>query len=187
MRKIALFGTSADPPTAGHLAILQWLSENYDLVAVWASDNPFKEHQTTLEHRLQMLRLLISELNKDNIAVYEQLSDRRSLFSVQKAKEIWGDEVEYSLVIGSDLVAQIRRWYQAEQLLQQVTVLIIPRTGYPISLEDLEKLSKLGGKYKLIALDGPDVSSTSYPQNKEKEVIPDKIKDYIKQEKLYHE
>ncbi|MFN6300225.1 MAG: nicotinic acid mononucleotide adenylyltransferase, partial [Microcystis sp.] len=27
MLKIALFGTSADPPTAGHQAILKWLSE----------------------------------------------------------------------------------------------------------------------------------------------------------------
>ncbi|NEP57541.1 MAG: nicotinic acid mononucleotide adenylyltransferase, partial [Symploca sp. SIO2G7] len=27
--KIALFGTSADPPTAAHQAILSWLSHHY--------------------------------------------------------------------------------------------------------------------------------------------------------------
>ena len=43
--RIALFGTSADPPTAGHQKILRWLSEGYDRVAVWAADNPFKCHQ----------------------------------------------------------------------------------------------------------------------------------------------
>ena len=57
--KIALFGTSADPPTAAHQTILQWLSDHYDQVAVWASDNPFKENQTPLSHRMTMLALLI--------------------------------------------------------------------------------------------------------------------------------
>ncbi|MGB3262812.1 MAG: adenylyltransferase/cytidyltransferase family protein, partial [Microcoleus sp.] len=55
MQKIALFGTSADPPTAGHKTILSWLSQHFDWVAVWASDNPFKSHSTSLEHRSAML------------------------------------------------------------------------------------------------------------------------------------
>ncbi|NJM46313.1 MAG: nicotinic acid mononucleotide adenylyltransferase, partial [Alkalinema sp. RU_4_3] len=42
MLKLALFGTSADPPTLGHLAIVNYLSAKYDRVAVWAADNPFK-------------------------------------------------------------------------------------------------------------------------------------------------
>ena len=61
--RIALFGTSADPPTAGHQEILQWLSERYDWVAVWAADNPFKSHQTALLHRAAMLQLLITNIN----------------------------------------------------------------------------------------------------------------------------
>jgi nicotinate-nucleotide adenylyltransferase len=36
--KVALFGTSADPPTAGHQAIIRWLSEHFDHVAVWAGE-----------------------------------------------------------------------------------------------------------------------------------------------------
>jgi len=59
--KRTLFGTSADPPTAGHQAILSWLSERYDWVAVWAAD-PLKSHQTPLSHRGSMLRLLIERL-----------------------------------------------------------------------------------------------------------------------------
>ncbi|MDJ0680166.1 MAG: adenylyltransferase/cytidyltransferase family protein, partial [Xenococcaceae cyanobacterium MO_167.B52] len=89
--KIALFGTSADPPTAGHQTILHWLADNYDLVVVWASDNPFKEHQTTLQHRGKMLQIAIDEIEpkKHNIQLYQSLSDRRTLITVQKAREIW--------------------------------------------------------------------------------------------------
>ncbi|WP_041933597.1 nicotinate-nucleotide adenylyltransferase [Gloeothece verrucosa] len=187
MTKIALFGTSADPPTAGHQAILKWLSDHYDQVAVWASDNPFKDHQTSLEHRLEMLRLLISEIDppRDNIKVYEQLSHRRSLHSLEKAKEIWGEAADYSLVIGSDLVGQIRRWYRIEELFQQVKILIVPRPGYLIDDRDLEALHQLGGDYQIADLKVPGVSSTAYREEKDKTVVTQPIKDYIHQEKLY--
>jgi nicotinate-nucleotide adenylyltransferase len=185
--KIALFGTSADPPTAAHRAILQWLCDRYDWVAVWASDNPFKGEQTPLEHRMEMLRLSIEDINtpRKNIGVYEELSHLRSLLSVEKAKEIWGNEAEYTLVIGSDLISQMRRWYRIEELLKQVQILAIPRPGYPIKEEDLEALCSLGGKYSIANLEVPAVSSTAYRDNKDKDVIPGLVKDYINQKKLY--
>ena len=46
MTQIALFGTSADPPSIAHREILRWLCDRYDWVAVWASDNPMKPQQT---------------------------------------------------------------------------------------------------------------------------------------------
>ncbi|MDE5114158.1 MAG: adenylyltransferase/cytidyltransferase family protein, partial [Trichodesmium sp. St15_bin1_1] len=55
MTKIALFGTSADPPTVGHKMIIEWLSQNFDKAVVWVSDNPFKYHETSLEQRAIML------------------------------------------------------------------------------------------------------------------------------------
>ncbi len=187
MTKIALFGTSADPPTAGHQTILQWLGDRYDWVAVWASDNPFKKHQTSLKHRMAMLRLLIEEIDapRHNIHVWEELSDRRSLMSVEKAKQIWGNETEYALVIGSDLVKQICRWYRVEELLHQVTILVVPRPSYPIQKEDLEGLKKLGGNYKVADLTAPGVSSTAYREYGRNDVITQPIQEYIHREQLY--
>lgn len=128
MTQIALFGTSADPPTSGHQAILLWLSQRFDKVVVWASDNPFKTHQTLLEHRMAMLSLLIEEINaqKANIALHPELSSRRTLETLKRAKNYWSD-ADYTLVVGSDLVQQIPQWYQIETLLKQVELLIIPR------------------------------------------------------------
>lgn len=187
MIKVALFGTSADPPTSAHQAILEWLSKHYDRVAVWASNNPFKGHQTPLEHRMEMLRLLIEEIEtpQKHLGVYEQLSHLRSLISVEKAREIWGNEAEYTLVIGSDLVNQILRWYRIEELLQQVQILVIPRPGYPIKEEDLEALRSLGGKCKIADVDAPAISSTAYREKRDKNAVTAPVKDYIKREKLY--
>ncbi len=186
-KKIALFGTSADPPTAGHQSILHWLSLYYDKVAVWASDNPFKEHQTPLHQREEMLRLMVEDIdgNCHNIKVYEQLSDRRSLFSVLKAREMFGDDAEYSLVIGSDLVNQIRRWYQVEELLQKVTILIIPRLGYSLNEKDLQALKAKGGNWAIADLDVPGVSSTDYREEGDEKALTASVAQYIQQQQLY--
>jgi nicotinate-nucleotide adenylyltransferase len=187
MTKIALFGTSADPPTAAHQAILQWLADRYDWVAVWASDNPFKGHQTPLAHRMAMLQLLIEEIEtpRKNIRVYEELSHLRSLMSVEKAKKIWGNKAEYTLVIGSDLINQICHWYRIEELLKQVQILVIPRSGYAIAQADLEALHSLGAEYRIANLDAPEVSSTAYREKRDKNIVTQPVKDYIKREKLY--
>lgn len=187
--KIALFGTSADPPTKGHQAILAWLSVHYDQVAVWASDNPFKEHSTSLEHRMEMLSLLIEDLDlpKHNVAVYAQLSDRRSLYTVQKAQQIWQNQPEFTLVIGSDLVEQISKWYHAEELLSQVELLIIPRPGYPINqtqLQQLETIATKGITY-IANFKPPAVSSTAYRHQKQEHIVTPPIAEYINQKQLY--
>ena len=43
--RIALFGTSADPPTIGHKKILEELSTIYSNVITYTSDNPKKKAQ----------------------------------------------------------------------------------------------------------------------------------------------
>ena len=121
MMKIALFGTSADPPTVGHKMIIEWLSQNFDKAVVWVSDNPFKYHETSLEQRSIMLSILIKniESNQNNIYLHQELSSRRTLETVELARKKWND-AEFTLVIGSDLVKQLLSWYQIEKLLQLV-------------------------------------------------------------------
>ncbi|MEA5505853.1 nicotinate-nucleotide adenylyltransferase [Halotia wernerae UHCC 0503] len=185
--KIALFGTSADPPTAGHQEILRWLSERYDWVAVWAADNPFKSHQTSLEHRAAMLRLLIANMHASlhNIAVEQELSSWKTLETVEKAKFRWGEDAEYTLVIGSDLLSQLPRWYRIEDLLQQVQLLVIPRPGYAIDQSSLEAVQKLGGKTAIASLTGLDVSSTAYREQGDAQALTPPIIAYIHREHLY--
>ncbi|HAN76028.1 MAG TPA: nicotinate-nucleotide adenylyltransferase [Planktothrix sp. UBA8407] len=186
MTKIALFGTSADPPTSGHQAILFWLSQRFDKVVVWASDNPFKNHQTLLEHRMAMLSLLIEEINapKKNIALHPELSSRRTLETLKGAKNYWSD-AEYTLVVGADLIPQIPHWYQIETLLKQVELLIIPRPGYQVAETDLDHLKKLGAKLTIATVIGLPVSSSHYRQTGNREVLTPPVQAYINREQLY--
>jgi nicotinate-nucleotide adenylyltransferase len=187
MKTIALFGTSADPPTAGHQTILVWLAQNYDLVLVWASDNPFKKHQTTLIRRNQMLQLLIDEIKStsNNIELHPELSDRYTLVTMNKAKAKWGNTPEFSFVIGSDLVEQIVDWYRISELLQQVKLLIVPRPGYEIAEVNLNALKNLGARYTIANFLVPQISSTAYRLQGDTTVLTPAVKTYIERHNLY--
>ena len=184
--KIALFGTSADPPTVGHQTILHWLGKHYDLVVVWASDNPFKNHQTELQQRSQMLDLTIQEIEpqQDNIVLCQEISDRRTLITLQKARTIW-QSARFTLVIGADLVSQIVTWYQIEALLQKTKILIIPRASYRLKQSDLDRLQSLGGSYTIATLNAPSVSSSLYRLRQDVTVVTPKVREYIQDNQLY--
>lgn len=187
MKKIALFGTSADPPTIGHQTILFWLSQHFDLVVVWASDNPFKQHQTSLKHRTQMLHTAIKDINlaDNNISLHPELSDRRTLITVKKARKKWGQKAEFTLIIGSDILQQISSWYRIEDLLKEVKVLIIPRVEYDIQEQDLETLKGVGGRVAIASLNAPKVASSTYRLQKDQNLITPAVNDYIIQHDLY--
>ncbi|ERN42815.1 nicotinic acid mononucleotide adenylyltransferase [Rubidibacter lacunae KORDI 51-2] len=184
---VALFGTSADPPTEGHKAILAWLSDRFDCVAVWASDNPFKSHQTALAHRMEMLRLTIADLNcpAANMRLCKELSSSRSWVTVCAARKIWGAGAHLTFVVGSDLVPQMPRWYAARDLLQAVELAIVPRPGYPLQVEDLKRLSQLGAVWDIADLTAPAVSSTAYREQRAADAIPLPVQKYIDRYQLY--
>ncbi len=186
MTRIALFGTSADPPTAGHQKIIKWLSQHFDKVVIWASDNPFKSHQTSLAQRSAMLSILIENIdsNKNNISLHPELSSRRTIETVEYARKKWLD-AEFTLVVGSDLVKQLPSWYKIEELLQKVELLIVPRKGITTEEADLQKLRELGRKIEIASLEVPNVSSSIYREQGDEMTITPPIKDYIYRQKLY--
>lgn len=183
---IALFGTSADPPTVGHQAVLRWLSQHFDLVAVWAADNPFKSHQTPLVHRMAMLQLLIDDVRspRQNLRLYPELSHPRTLYTVETARRIWKTSA-LTLVIGADLVSQLPQWYRIEELLTQVQLLVVPRPGYSVTDSALTQLRQLGAQVTIAQITGPDTSSSAYRENGDPHGLTPPIAAYIHREQLY--
>jgi nicotinate-nucleotide adenylyltransferase len=187
MAQVALFGTSADPPTAGHRAIVEWLATRFDEVAVWAADNPFKVGQTPLVHRQAMLALLLESVRQQysNVLLCPHLSDGRSLNSARLAQQHW-PHAQLFLVVGSDVLDSLPRWYRVDELLKIVHLQIVPRPGFPVSDVDLNALKTLGANLTVAAdFVGPDISSTEYRQKKAEDVMIPAIATYIHQHSLY--
>jgi nicotinate-nucleotide adenylyltransferase len=199
---IALFGTSADPPSVGHRAVIRWLADRFDLVAIWASDNPFKPDRTPLEQRTEMLTLMVETLRSGssesdatpgrpraaespchNVECRPELSHMRSIISVQRAKALW-PKAHFTFAIGSDLIAQLPHWYRAANLLQECDVIAIPRPGYPIDTDALATLRDWG-TVTIADVEGPAISSSAYRQTLDAAVIPAPVAAYIERRKLY--
>jgi nicotinate-nucleotide adenylyltransferase len=185
--KIALFGTSADPPTIAHQKIINWLASQFDLVAVWAANNPFKLHGATLEQRSQMLELLIAEIQlaiNQHAQVYRELSSQRTLETLITARSIWPDG-QFTLTVGADLITQLPQWYRVPELLNQVELLIVPRTGNQIDPGDLQVLKNLGAKILIAPLSTPAISSTTVRTSHSIIGLTPRVASYTQHQNLY--
>ena len=100
---IALFGTSADPPTHGHRALLEGLLQLYPRVATWASDNPLKQHTAPLELRMALLGALVEAIGDPRLSLEQPLSSPWAMETLGRARQRWPRR-QPVFVIGSDLV-----------------------------------------------------------------------------------
>lgn len=148
---VALFGTSADPPTIGHLSALEALARRYPAVVTWASDNPLKQHGVPLEQRAQLLAQLVSALGHPRVHWHQELSSPWAIETLARARQHW-PHAGLVLVVGSDLLAQIPRWRAAEQLLPHLRLAVIPRQGWPLAAADLERLRGQGAEVEVLPL-----------------------------------
>ena len=72
-KSIALFGTSADPPTIGHKKILEELSKIYAFTISYVSNNPKKKHIEDISIRSHLLKTLIDDLDNPKILFNQKL------------------------------------------------------------------------------------------------------------------
>jgi nicotinate-nucleotide adenylyltransferase len=189
--QIALFGTSADPPHQGHGAILAWLATQFDHVAVWTANNPFKDHQTDLGDRFRMLELLIDELDAppERVQGHPELGHMRTVVTLERARQIWPG-AEFSLVVGADLVEQLPTWQRAEEIFAAANLLVIPRPGYDLSDASLAALRQRTA-VTVAEMPAIDVSSSRYRRCDDPRALPDApgltpaVQAYITQHHLY--
>lgn len=157
---IALLGTSADPPTRGHLALLQGLLTLYPLVVTWVSDNPLKHHIGSLEQRTLLLRSLVETVRDPHLLLAQELSSPWAVETLERAQRRWpGRPLHF--VVGSDLIPQIRRWRCVEQVLDACTLAVVQRHGWCLKVEDLERLRRRGARIELLPLLIPASASST--------------------------
>jgi nicotinate-nucleotide adenylyltransferase len=118
---VALLGTSADPPSCGHQALLEELLNHFPRVATWASDNPSKRHGAALEQRAALLAVLVRAIGNPRLELVQELSSPWAITTLQRAAQRWPRE-ELVFVVGSDLAGQIPSWKEAEAVLRDLAI-----------------------------------------------------------------
>ena len=184
INSIALFGTSADPPTLGHQVLLSELTKIFPKVVTWASDNPDKNHQIPLIKRTELLRILVKKLSHPKLELVQELSSPRTINTLQKAFQLW-PEADFSFVIGSDLALQIPKWRNVRSVLNKAKISIAIRDGWPINTQQLEDIQKLGGDIELLPFNVPGSSSSNFRKKPQEALVPSELIPKLLEENLY--
>ena len=183
-KKIALFGTSADPPTIGHKKILEELSHIYAFTISYVSNNPNKKHKENISIRSHLLKTLIKDLDNPKILFNQEVSSQWAVETIKKCKKIY-EFSSLDFVIGSDLIKDIICWKNFEKVTRDVSFFIILREGYPIESNTLKMLETYKVKFRISKIKIPEISSSKFRLNLNYSNLPTSLIDIVKKNNLY--
>jgi len=183
-KSIALFGTSADPPTIGHKKILEELSKIYPFTISYVSNNPHKNHKEDISIRSRLLKTLIQDLDNPKILFNQSISSQWAVESIRKCKRIYKFN-SLDFVIGSDLIKDIFRWKNFYRIIEEVSFLVILREGYPVESNTIKMLETYKVKFKISTIKIPKISSSKFRSNFNYSNLPNSLIDIVKKNNLY--
>jgi len=183
-KSIALFGTSADPPTIGHKEILEELSKIYAFTISYVSNNPQKKHIEDISIRSHLLKTLIDDLDNPKILFNQNISSQWAVESIKKCKEFYKFN-NLDFVIGSDLIKDIFYWKNFDKITDEVSFFIILREGYPVESNTLKMLETYKVKFKISTIKIPNISSSKLRSNFNYSNLPTSLIDIVKKNNLY--
>jgi nicotinate-nucleotide adenylyltransferase len=140
VRRIGLLGGSFDPVHAGHLHAARAAAAAFGLdrvVFVPAAESPHKVgvRMESGTHRMAMIELAIAAEPKFCASSIELDRGGRSytIDTVRELPQALGESADCALflIVGSDNVALLPTWREAEALLERVQPIVIHRAGDP--------------------------------------------------------
>ena len=183
-KSIALFGTSADPPTIGHKKILEELSKIYTFTISYVSNNPNKKHEEDISIRSYLLQKLVEDLDNPKILFNQSVSSQWAVESIMNCKKIYKFN-KLDFVIGSDLIKDIFCWKSFEKIIKEVSFFIIIREGYPIESNTFKMLETYKVKFTISTIKIPKISSSKFRLNFNYSNLPTSLIDIVKKNNLY--
>lgn len=186
--KVGLYFGSFNPIHIGHLIIANHFQQFTDLDQVWfvvSPQNPFKNKQSLANEydRLEMVELAIkdySNLRASNIE-FSLPKPSYTIDTLVHLNEKFPDH-KFSLIMGSDNLAGIEKWKNADILLRDFDFYVYPRPGY-----DVNKSYK---NIEIVEAPLMEISSTfirsSFKEHKNiKPMLPQKVWEYLDGSNLY--
>lgn len=131
--KIGLFFGSFNPVHIGHMIIANYMAENTDLDKIWlvvSPHNPLKDKSYLINayDRLEMCKLAFEKHDKISVSDIELHLPLPSytIDTLIYLKEKYSEH-EFSLIMGADNLASIKKWKNYEVLLRDYHFYIYPR------------------------------------------------------------
>ncbi len=191
---VGLFGGSFNPPHTAHLIVAEAIRTEFAFDQIWwmpGYQPPHKVGQdlAAAEHRLAMVHLA----TQDNPGFHvTDLEIRRQgvSYTVEtlEALQATFPQHAFHLLLGGDSFAQFGTWYQPEEIVRRVPLIVYPRSGSVHSLPD----PRFAARVRFAKAPLVDISSTAIRAHLKagrsiRYLVPDAVRRYIEAEGLYLE
>jgi len=197
-KSIVIFGGSFNPPHNIHFLIAEQVLKQYKevekIIFIPVSDKYHKQGLIENKHRYNMLKKVIEKNSKfvlSDVDMYENKSllTIKVLEDIQeqfKDKEIW-------VLIGSDNLKKIHKWYRAEELVSKYKILVMERNEDVMEdiIKENEILERHKENFKKLNKEIKSDLSSTYVRNQIennksiKDLVPDEVREYIEENRLY--
>ena len=140
--RVGIFGGTFDPVHLGHLILAEQCREQGRLDQVWFVPAPRPPHKhdqslTRFDQRVEMIQLAIAGQPAFRV---EEIEKERAgpSYTVDTVAELRRRHPadEFSLLVGSDTLAEMHTWYEPARLLSMVGLLVMTRPGHPTRSAD---------------------------------------------------
>ena len=141
-RRMMLYFGSFNPVHKGHTALAEWVVERGlcdELVLVVSPQNPLKDNSMLAP---EMCRFEMAELacaaskypDRIKPSAVEFLLERPSytIDTLHYLEDNFGAQMEFSILMGTDLVNTLDRWKEYESIIGRYPVYVYPRRGYEV-------------------------------------------------------
>jgi len=190
--RVAVLGGSFNPPHICHVFISCYVLTTFDIDQVWfvpCYKHAFGKELLSFHHRFTMCCLAVESLRKDLVKVSSIEKERHGTsWTIDTVRYLKADYPghDFTWIIGSDVLDEMDKWKDFEQIQQLVSFIVIPRAGFLHKSHDHLYYSD-NLNFQL-----PNVSSTLVRERvKQKKpithLVPGKIEDYIRTHRLYEE
>lgn len=189
---MGLFGGSFNPPHLAHLIVAELVREQFHLDRIiWIPNfqSPLKrpEDVAPADHRVAMTRLAIAHNDRFEMSDVEVRREGVSytVETVRLMQERHPD-VRFSLIVGSDSLESFGAWYEPEEILKRVRVLVFGRSGTssapaPAGFEDRVDYADA----PLLEISGTAIRRRIHDGRTIRYMVPEAVRSYIQDHGLY--
>lgn len=198
-RKIGLLGGTFDPIHIGHLVTADYVMNHLQLeqvIFIPTGSPPHKNSSNIAKAKDRYIMTILATSDNPKFMVSDIEVNRCDIsYTIDTLKElhkIYGENVEFYFIVGTDAVADIPSWENASGLLRYCHFVAATRPGFDSTVEKVIDFFGVDGVNCIHQLDTPEleISSTDIRQRVHcgrsfKYIVPASVELYIKKEGLY--
>lgn len=179
MKTVVLFGGSFNPIHKMHIKVAKYVNKTLSVDEIWflpTKNTPLKEtEQISYKHRYNMVKRATNPYKYMKVKNYElKMSDISYTYNVVKYIKKIHKDINFIWLIGDDQAQQLDKWYKIDELIKEISIVVVQRK------------EEVANPYNLMVLsnDKLDISSTSI-RDGDLSSVDKSVRRYIIDNQLY--